>query len=86
MFHLENLYWEYLVSAGVAAVVSVVVYRLTLHPLAGYPGPQLAAVTGLYEAYYDLYLNGQYVFKIQELHDKYGTINRPVWRLYVPMC
>ncbi|CEJ93799.1 hypothetical protein VHEMI09367 [[Torrubiella] hemipterigena] len=76
MFRLENLSWEYLVSAGVAAVVSVVVYRLTLHPLAGYPGPRLAAATRLYEAYYDLFLNGQYVFKIQELHDKYGPIIR----------
>lgn len=47
-------------------------YRLTLHPLARFPGPKIAAVTRYYEAYWDLVQNGQYTFQIQRLHKKYG--------------
>ncbi|KAK2747755.1 hypothetical protein FQN57_001785 [Myotisia sp. PD_48] len=52
------------------------VYRLFFHPLAKFPGPKLAAVTRYYEAYYDIIQNGQYTFKIKELHEKYGPIIR----------
>ncbi|KAF2120489.1 cytochrome P450 [Lophiotrema nucula] len=51
-------------------------YRLVLSPIANVPGPKLAALTTLYAAYYDVYLPGQYVFKIKELHKKYGPIVR----------
>jgi hypothetical protein len=63
-------------NIGVAVVVYLVtlaVYRLTLHPLARFPGPNLAAVTRYYEAYYDVVQNGQYTFKIKEMHERYGT-------------
>jgi hypothetical protein len=49
-------------------------YRLFLHPLAKFPGPKLAAITRYYEAYYDVIQNGQYTFKIVELHKKYGKL------------
>ena len=52
---------------------SLVFYRLFLHPLARFPGPKLAAITLWYEGYYDVIQNGQYTFKIVELHKKYGT-------------
>ncbi|GAM40082.1 hypothetical protein TCE0_034r12149 [Talaromyces pinophilus] len=51
-------------------------YRLFLHPLATFPGPKLAAITRYYEAYYDIVKNGQYTFKIAELHKEYGPIIR----------
>ncbi|CAG9982715.1 unnamed protein product [Clonostachys byssicola] len=66
--HIDSLNCSILVY-----IASVAIYRLYFHPLAKFPGPRLAAVTGLYEAYYDLYLNGQYTFKIAELHNKYGN-------------
>ena len=47
-------------------------YRLVLHPLSGFPGPKLAAVTILYEFYYDVVLGGKYTFRIRQLHEKYG--------------
>ena len=47
-------------------------YRLFFHPLAQFPGPRLAALTRLYEAFYDVVQNGQYTFKIAELHKIYG--------------
>lgn len=52
--------------------VSLAFYRLFFHPLAKFPGPKLAAITLWYEAYYDLVLEGQYTFKIAELHKSYG--------------
>lgn len=52
--------------------LSIILYRLFLHPLAKFPGPKIAAVTSLYEAYHEIVLNGQYSKKISELHDLYG--------------
>ncbi|KAI0095562.1 cytochrome P450 [Nemania sp. FL0031] len=56
--------------------VTLALYRLYLHPLARFPGPKLAALTRLYEGYYDLYQSGQYTFKISELHKQHGPIIR----------
>ncbi|CAG8956484.1 hypothetical protein HYFRA_00003870 [Hymenoscyphus fraxineus] len=50
--------------------------RLYFHPLAHIPGPKLAALTWWYEFYFDGIKGGKYVFKIQELHKKYGPIIR----------
>jgi hypothetical protein len=41
-------------------------------PVAGFPGSKLAALTFWYEFYYDVIKQGQYTFKIKELHEKYG--------------
>lgn len=54
--------------------IFLVVYRLWLHPLAKFPGPKLAAITRYYEAYYDVWKGGMYIFKIEEMHEKYGWI------------
>lgn len=53
-------------------VLSLYIYRLTLHPLSRFPGPKLAAVTRWYEYYYDVTLQGQFVFVVQKLHQQYG--------------
>ncbi|KAI1177038.1 cytochrome P450 [Nemania sp. FL0916] len=52
------------------------IYRLYFHPLAGFPGPKLAAATFWYEFYYQCWLEGQYIFKTEELVKKYGPIIR----------
>ncbi|KAI0143700.1 cytochrome P450 [Xylariaceae sp. FL1272] len=66
-----------------AAVVSftlipltITIYRITLHPLAQFPGPKFAAITRYYEGYYDVVKNGQYTHKIARLHENYGPIVR----------
>lgn len=50
----------------------IAIYRLYLHPLAKIPGPRLAASTFWYEFYYDVILPGRYVWKIKDLHERYG--------------
>ncbi|PIA91898.1 Trichodiene oxygenase [Cercospora beticola] len=52
------------------------IYRLFLSPVAQIPGPKLAAVSRLYELYFDLAQGGRLPWKIQELHDEYGPIVR----------
>ncbi|CZR63111.1 related to trichodiene oxygenase cytochrome P450 [Phialocephala subalpina] len=56
-----------LVALGVA------LYRLYFSPLSHIPGPKLAAITQLYEIYYDIYLGGQFMLHFKSLHEKYGT-------------
>ncbi|KAJ9195905.1 hypothetical protein DTO021D3_3521 [Paecilomyces variotii] len=64
------------VGCYICYVAVILIYRFFFHPLAHIPGPKLAKATYLYEYYYDLYLVGQYTFKLQELHKKYGPIIR----------
>ncbi|KAJ9605728.1 hypothetical protein H2200_009577 [Cladophialophora chaetospira] len=66
------------VGAGALLLYSVCLagYRLYLSPIARFPGPKLAALTLWYEFYHDVVRGGQYVFKINELHDQYGPILR----------
>ncbi|KAJ8128196.1 hypothetical protein O1611_g5439 [Lasiodiplodia mahajangana] len=65
-------------------VIYGAIWRLYLSPIAHIPGPRLAALTRLYEMYYDAWLGGQYTFKIMELHKEYGPIIRiSPWELHV---
>ncbi|KAE8391134.1 cytochrome P450 [Aspergillus alliaceus] len=57
-------------------IAAVVFYRLILSPLAKFPGPRLAAATGLYETYYQIVKGGRYTWVIDSLHDKYGPVVR----------
>ncbi|EPE32163.1 Cytochrome P450 [Glarea lozoyensis ATCC 20868] len=72
----DLLVWPNLLVIFVLWLASLVFYRVFLHPLANFPGPKLAAVTRYYEAYFDVIQNGQYTFKIAEMHKKYGPIVR----------
>ena len=67
----------FLTTVLLAALLTIggAIRRLFLHPLAHIPGPRLAALTWWYEFYFDVIQPGQYVFKIQELHKRYGKPN-----------
>ena len=64
-------------AAAVTASVWLVVlaaYRLFLGPLARFPGPKLAALTGWYETYYDCWRRGSYWVEVEQMHQKYGLM------------
>ncbi|KAI0836424.1 cytochrome P450-like protein [Hypoxylon sp. FL0890] len=51
--------------------------RLLFSPLSRIPGPKLAALTYYYQSYYELFPHqGQFLFKCEELHKKYGPVIR----------
>lgn len=48
------------------------IYNVYFHPLSHVPGPRLAAMGSLYEFWYDVVKDGTYLWKIEEMHEKYG--------------
>lgn len=48
------------------------IYRLYLSPLAAIPGPKIAALSGMYEMYFDLIEKARFPWKIEYLHERYG--------------
>lgn len=60
--------------------VGLVIYRLYFHPLAGFPGPKLAAATGWYEFYFQFWLEGKYIFETERMVKKYGI--KPFLRVH----
>ncbi|KAJ3544300.1 hypothetical protein NM208_g3131 [Fusarium decemcellulare] len=74
LFGLRPIVFALLLA--VAYFAGLATYRLYLSPLSKIPRPKLAALTTWYEYYYDVFLPGQYVFKIKKLHEHYGPIIR----------
>ncbi|OTB06228.1 hypothetical protein M426DRAFT_72312 [Hypoxylon sp. CI-4A] len=74
--HTEKLElaWPHLELIIAVYFATLSFYRLFLHPLSRFPGIELAAVSRWYEGYYDVVQNGQYTFKIAELHKRYNGI------------
>lgn len=75
---LKALSWQTVVVTTVIYALTLAFYRVFLHPLAKFPGPKLAAITRYYEAYYDVVQNGQYEFRIAEMHRRYGKLTLPL--------
>lgn len=72
----SNTSTQQIVSIGLLGLifsfVAQRVYSVYFGPLSKFPGPKLAAATLWYEFYYDVILQGNYTFKLKELHNKYG--------------
>jgi hypothetical protein len=74
-------FWSKILTATVLIIITYISYtafqRLYLSPIAGFPGPKLAALTWYYQIYYDIYPHyGQYFNHISQLHKIYGPIIR----------
>lgn len=55
---------------------SKVVYNLYFHPLAKFPGPKLAAASHLYEFYWSIVRDGEFIWALERMHKKYGECVR----------
>ena len=69
-------------AVGLAAtsalyLVALSIHRIFFHRNSHIPGPKLAAVTYYYQSYYDFFPHqGQFIFKLEQLHAQYGPIVR----------
>ncbi|CDM26858.1 Cytochrome P450 [Penicillium roqueforti FM164] len=64
-------------TAFIAYWISVYIYRVTLHPLAKFPGPKLTGATFWYKFYYNLFPHKlRFLWKIEDLYNQYGPIVR----------
>ncbi|KAL2060724.1 hypothetical protein VTL71DRAFT_9365 [Oculimacula yallundae] len=84
MLSLSFLVGHWLVlflTASVAYVFGLIIYRLTFHPLAKYPGPFLAKITDL-DNFYHAYRCDRHV-NFMKCHERYGkalTHPGPIYR------
>lgn len=64
-------------AAGLVTLtfVCTCIYNVTLHPLANIPGSKFAAMTSLYEFWFDVVCDGTYLWEIERMHKIYGTCN-----------
>lgn len=71
-----------LLLASIVYAVSLGIYRVTLHPLAKFPGPKAAALTRWYECYFDV-LKGEgdrFAREVDRMHDVYGVFQGDQFR------
>lgn len=61
-----------------AYILCLAIYRLYFSPIAGFPGPKIAALTRWYETYYDVFApgGGMYMWEVEKMHQKYGPVVR----------
>ena len=69
----------YLQVLTYAVVISLPIFfvgfrRLYFHPLSKFPGPRIAALTGLYGTYFDVIKGGIGVKRWPNLHKNYGML------------
>lgn len=72
--HPASIASALLLAASVFIVIRWI-YRLTLHPLAGIPGPRLAALSSLYGLTYD-WTHRDYIRNFAKWHEQYGPVIR----------
>ncbi|UPK99637.1 hypothetical protein LCI18_010689 [Fusarium solani-melongenae] len=81
----ESVFWtekSVVAAAGAAGLfwvsylVCKVIYNLFFHPLSKFPGPKIAAIGTYYEFYHDVIRDGTYLWRIEEMHRKYGPVVR----------
>lgn len=71
--YLTPVAGTYLSSLFLSGVLGWAVYQVYLHPLAKFPGPKLAALTSLYEDYFQWSHEGTFPLVLERLHARYGN-------------
>ncbi|OGE49760.1 hypothetical protein PENARI_c020G06576 [Penicillium arizonense] len=66
----------FLFGSAVAYNLVMIIYRLHFHSLSRFPGPRLAAATGLYEIYFSAWGPGFFENEIDQMHQRYGPVVR----------
>ncbi|CRL20339.1 Cytochrome P450 [Penicillium camemberti] len=66
----------FLLGSAVAYNIVMIIYRLHFHKLSRFPGPRLAAATGLYEIYFSVWGPGIFEYEIDNMHRKFGPVVR----------
>ncbi|KAJ5592740.1 hypothetical protein N7537_009644 [Penicillium hordei] len=66
----------FLLGSAVAYNIVMIIYRLYFHKLSRFPGPRLAAATGLYEIYFSAWGPGIFEYEIDNMHRKFGPVVR----------
>ncbi|KAL1969566.1 hypothetical protein VTN77DRAFT_9004 [Rasamsonia byssochlamydoides] len=62
------------IISAVLYAVSLAIYNIYLHPLRKYPGPKLYAASPVPSLWH--FTHGRLIYKIKELHEKYGDVVR----------
>jgi len=62
----------FLLGSLVAYILVTIIYRVHIHPLSKFPGPRLAALTGLYEVFLTTWGTGSFEEEINRMHEEYG--------------
>lgn len=78
----------YVLLAGAFGLyrLAKVFYNLYLHPLAGFPGPKFGAATHLYEFYWSVVRDGEFIWEIERMHQKYGKAQADAIRCGIPLA
>ncbi|KAK0470451.1 cytochrome P450 [Desarmillaria tabescens] len=66
----------FLLAATVIWCIYRILSRLVFHPLRGFPGPKIAALTSWYVTYWETIQNGMLVKELERLHRIYGPVVR----------
>jgi hypothetical protein len=53
-----------------------IIYNIYLHPLSHIPGSKIATCSSLFEFYHDVVRGGMYMWEIEKMHQKYGTVRQ----------
>jgi hypothetical protein len=74
--HIRTM-WTVILYGLVCALgygAALVIYRLTLHPLAKFPGPKLTAATKWWEFYLDVVKGegGGFMYEVDRMHEEHG--------------